>query len=124
MAPDLLRDSTFGFFVNQFSRGRFLPYRDQRPDYAIPARYLSTAATSVTLCGDPSRTTEPDVVSLPPRQQDERTLVEEPGVCEARETLSTDVEKDERSSGENGERTVPPAYLVNWEGADDPDNPR
>ncbi|ORY62710.1 major facilitator superfamily domain-containing protein, partial [Leucosporidium creatinivorum] len=36
---DILRDSTLGQLINYFSRGRLLPYADQRPGYILPARY-------------------------------------------------------------------------------------
>lgn len=43
---DLLRDSFIGQQINRFSRGRLLPYADQRPDYSIPERYLFSNAES------------------------------------------------------------------------------
>lgn len=38
---DLIRDSTIGQLINKFSRGRLLPYPDQRSDYVVPDRYRS-----------------------------------------------------------------------------------
>lgn len=61
MAPDLIRDSTFGALVNYLSHGRLLPYADQRPDYVVPSRYLkqggasspsSSLSRTSTLAGD------------------------------------------------------------------------
>ena len=42
---DLLRDSFIGQQINHFSGGRLLPYADQRPDYSIPQRYLSSGGS-------------------------------------------------------------------------------
>ncbi|KAK4053479.1 hypothetical protein OIV83_001646 [Microbotryomycetes sp. JL201] len=37
---DIIRDSTFGQFVNLATNGRVFPFEDQRPEYVVPARFL------------------------------------------------------------------------------------
>lgn len=44
MAPDLVRDSTFGQIVNQLTRGRLFAYPEQSPGYTVPARYLARSS--------------------------------------------------------------------------------
>lgn len=41
MAPDILRDSLVGFFINKLSNGKLLPYTEEKSDFIIPERYLS-----------------------------------------------------------------------------------
>lgn len=36
---DIIRDSTIGQLINTASRGRLLPYTDQKPDYVVPDAY-------------------------------------------------------------------------------------
>ncbi|KAJ7642040.1 putative caffeine resistance protein [Roridomyces roridus] len=45
---DLIRDSTIGQIINYASRGRFLPYADQRPEYVVPSRYLPARENDAT----------------------------------------------------------------------------
>ena len=45
---DLVRDSFIGQQINHFSGGRLLSYTDQRPNYTIPQRYLSSGQSSDT----------------------------------------------------------------------------
>ncbi|GAA5936679.1 MFS transporter [Sporobolomyces koalae] len=42
---DIIRDAPLGQFVNLVSRGRLLPYPDQRPSYVIPERLLPAVQT-------------------------------------------------------------------------------
>lgn len=40
MASDLIRESAVGFFINKFSKGKILPYTEEKPDFVVPQRYL------------------------------------------------------------------------------------
>ncbi|KAJ7498102.1 major facilitator superfamily domain-containing protein [Mycena galericulata] len=114
MGFDLIRDSTLGQVVNYVSRGRWLPYGDQRAGYVVPTRFLTTAerkekelrSGSPTLCEDSEKkkmsgTTTPVATELDPATED----------------------KDlERQSTVTADETTDP-YLIDWE-EDDPDDPR
>lgn len=41
MAPDLIRDSYFGYVVNRLSNGKIFPFPEEVPGFEIPAKYLS-----------------------------------------------------------------------------------
>jgi DHA1 family multidrug resistance protein-like MFS transporter len=43
---DIIRESTVGEIINFVSRGRLLPYPDQRADFVIPERYLVSSSTT------------------------------------------------------------------------------
>lgn len=112
---DLVRDSTFGQLVNWASKGRLLPYADQRSDYIVPARYLGRQAASSL----------PRTVSQAPTLESGAvTLVDASGVCAEQKQLGSDtgdLEKQPDSSA-----VEPPSvrypWLVDWEEAD-PDRP-
>ncbi|KAL8286804.1 hypothetical protein RQP46_004332 [Phenoliferia psychrophenolica] len=107
---DIIRDSTFGQLVNYFSNGRLLPFPDQRPDYVIPKRFLP-----ITDATEPSRS---GVVS----PGSGGTLVDAEGVISPRDDI--DVEKAELKKPPVENTPPPNPFLVDWEGDDDPDNPR
>ena len=97
---DLLRDSTFGQFINWLTDGRLLPYRDQKLDYQIPKKYLSVHEDSSSKSPSP-----------------------QPG-----ESGGQPVEKlgtsDIEGGGLNTQERTPYLHLVDWDGDDDPDNPK
>ncbi|KAK4704006.1 MFS transporter, DHA1 family, multidrug resistance protein, partial [Phenoliferia sp. Uapishka_3] len=103
---DIIRDSTVGQILNAVSKGRLLPYPDQRPDYVIPARYLSTNAS-----------TESAPVS---RRPSAATLVDSQIVLQE---SPVDVEKGVEKPVAEFEEPANP-FLVTWDGPNDPDNPR
>ncbi|BGP38653.1 hypothetical protein JCM10450v2_002603 [Rhodotorula kratochvilovae] len=71
MAPDLVRDSTFGQLVNYLSNGRLLPYADQRPDYVVPARYRKTTSGAPSPSSlSRTSTLAGEAASLPPFDPD------------------------------------------------------
>ncbi len=109
MVADIIRDSTIGSIINHISKGRLLPFPDQRPDFAVPARFLVPAKSeswdATTLCGDSdqkkSGTTTPSL-------QKERSIV-----------------SDEKEIGiQLDEKMLSDPYIVGWYGDDDPENPR
>lgn len=114
---DLLRDSTIGQLLNHFSAGRVLPYADQRASYTIPIRYTLHSSTppaadscAATLCGDLVKSPSEPISRVP-------TLV---GV-EGKD--GTELEKGV-SDEEKPVVAAKDPYLVDWDGPDDPDNPR
>jgi DHA1 family multidrug resistance protein-like MFS transporter len=123
---DIIRDSSVGQILNYLSNGRILPYADQRPDYVVPERYLLTpsranSASAATLNGDATPAQAGRQLDLFPTTD---TIV-------APDAPSTDLEKgidqEHPKKDLNPEpwekATVPSAYLVTWDGDDDPDRP-
>ncbi|KAI5481913.1 MFS transporter, DHA1 family, multidrug resistance protein [Pseudohyphozyma bogoriensis] len=118
---DILRDSTVGQFLNYVSKGRILPYADQRADYVVPSRYLLTGSNVVdvgasTPNSDRTLSTNPTADAV--------TLVDAAGVA-AKNTA--DLEKGDQLAEaklNNLPAVVEDPYLVTWEGPNDPDNPR
>ncbi|KAI5475408.1 MFS transporter, DHA1 family, multidrug resistance protein [Pseudohyphozyma bogoriensis] len=106
MVPDILRDSTFGQLTNWASKGRIFPYPEERPGYNAPSKYIHGP-------GSPP-------ASDSRGSQDDSTMVEQEGVIQQG---SKDVEKGEKQKEENKEAEKYP-WLVEWDGPDDPDNPR
>ncbi|GAA5851013.1 hypothetical protein JCM9279_005258 [Rhodotorula babjevae] len=112
---DLVRDSTFGQLVNWASKGRLLPYADQRSDYIVPARYLSRQEASPF----------PRTVSQAPTlERGAVTLVDASGVCAEQKPLGSDAGDLEKQPQANS--VEPPSarypFLVDWE-ENDPDRP-
>lgn len=102
MVYDIIRDSSFGQLVNWASNGKYMPYADQRPNYKFPMSSTLVSQTSTR------------VPSAAPSIKDGG---------------KADVEKAEQEAP-FGESPVPVdeipenAYLVDWDGPNDPDNPR
>lgn len=130
MAPDLVRDSTFGQLVNWASNGRLLPYADQRPGYVVPQRYLQpSASTSPTPASPIPRSTTDDSTYSSATPSGAVTLVNEPGVCPAHKDddegkADLDLEKQAApvEPTKEPEPAAPYPFLVDWE-ENDPDRP-
>ncbi|GAA5958694.1 hypothetical protein JCM3765_006006 [Sporobolomyces pararoseus] len=138
MPIDLLRDSIFGQLVNYASKGRLLPYEDQRPGYVVPARYLASSASSSPSSSPPtSASSSPSIRDSAPLPTSRtisqsntlvsppETLVNQNGICkkignESDEKLrkEVDVEKNDESVGDV--QSYP--YLVTFE-ENDQDRP-
>lgn len=100
---DLIRDSTFGGLVNKFSGGKLLPYRDQLLGYQVPERYLVNSSSK------PSRDSSSPSTRVPtPTPLDEKKDIEATGDLKQLQTRVEEIEP----------------FLVDWDGDDDPDNPR
>ncbi|KAI5477573.1 MFS transporter, DHA1 family, multidrug resistance protein [Pseudohyphozyma bogoriensis] len=112
MAPDLLRDSIFGQLVNHVSGGRLLPYADQLPSYKIPEKYLLNRPPTL-----------PEVPSSP--DSSNNTVVNSDGIVPLRAASDKDLEKvaDAEVDPKKDEVEVY-RWLVDWDGPNDPDNPR
>ncbi|KAI5477203.1 MFS transporter, DHA1 family, multidrug resistance protein [Pseudohyphozyma bogoriensis] len=120
---DILRDSTVGQFLNYVSKGRILPYADQRPDYVIPSKYLLSGTNVVGGTGAATPNSDRTLSTNP--TSDAITLVDAAGVAVKN---TSDLEKgDELAEAKklaNPLTVVEDPYLVTWEGPNDPDNPR
>lgn len=122
MGLDLLRDSTVGQIVNYLSKGRLLPYADQRPGYVVPARFLASSERKPKETGS-------DVTTLCDEDREKKNMVSGTTTPAATEldrvsTLvpATAVEALEKQlTDKAGE--IPDPYLIDWE-EDDQDNPR
>jgi DHA1 family multidrug resistance protein-like MFS transporter len=124
MVQDLIRDSTIGQIVNYFSKGRLLPYPEQRPGFVVAKHYLlpsserknsdALASDAATLCGDSrDKSKEESNFSSPPDTEIKResTIT----------TLAADLESQKQVDDSTA---VPDPYLVDWDGDSDPENPR
>jgi hypothetical protein len=118
---DIIRDSTVGQLINIISRGHYLPYADQRPDYDIPSHFLLPPTAAKLASVDNGRgVLSPEstiaVASSPHGSGELLTRINTP----ATEGLRHDREKGEVK---NEPLRFDP-YLVGWNGDDDPENPR
>lgn len=104
---DIVRDATVGQVLNRLSRGKLLPYPDQRPGYEIPERYLVK---------QPAEPSSPSIESQ--RPCDGATLVDTSGV-----QTPVDLEKFDSEKKPSPVDAFNP-YLVDWDGPDDQDNPK
>ncbi|GAA5855523.1 hypothetical protein JCM8547_007870 [Rhodosporidiobolus lusitaniae] len=109
MAPDIVRDSTFGQIVNALSRGKLCPYPDQRLGYSVPECYLRSASLPEAI--DASR-------AAPSPVPDRANAAS----CSSSFPSPVDIEKQSPLRLEQGSARHP--FLVTWNGDDDPDNPR
>lgn len=115
----LLRESAVGQILNWASKGRILPYPDQRADYVVPSKYLNGAFDSQapTLSSSGS----------PRHAADLNTLVDADGVV--KKTESTEgAAADDLEKGAAVDADVPAAiaaypFLVDFD-ENDLDNPR
>ncbi|KAH8927002.1 MFS general substrate transporter [Atractiella rhizophila] len=135
----LLRESIIGQFIHAASKGRFLPYPEERRDFEIPSKFLqkrplraSNNASIDTLVSEaPSR---PQRVAVKKTLEIERndTLVDETAGALSRtaskeklpvsrtETLVGDLEK-----GKEEEKVAEEdVFLVGWYADDDQENPQ
>ena len=107
MVADLIRDSTFGQIVNWASGGRYFPYRDQLPDYVDRFAAASERPPS------PTDTLRDEKKAPLPELSPQQTL-----------TTAERGEKGEKLDEDVKDAKAFDPYLVDWDGEDDPDNPR
>ncbi|KAL0564983.1 hypothetical protein V5O48_017050, partial [Marasmius crinis-equi] len=96
------------------SGGRLLSYADQRPDYKIPSRYLPSSRLSHVSTIDEKKSNCSTTVSptpVPPAPITDSDV-------DARKLA--DVVSERLQEAEKGDDE----YLVDWDGPEDPDNPR
>ncbi|KAJ7114080.1 major facilitator superfamily domain-containing protein [Mycena epipterygia] len=122
MGLDLLRDSTVGQIVNYVSKGRLLPYADQRPGYVVPARFLALSERKPKETGS-------DVATLCDEDREKKKMVSGTTTPAATEldrvstlVTATAVEALEKQLTDKAGEIRDP-YLIDWE-EDDQDNPR
>ncbi|KAK1225853.1 hypothetical protein PQX77_011196 [Marasmius sp. AFHP31] len=132
---DIVRDSFLGQAINSLSGGRLLGYADQRPGYEVPTRYLRSPSLSPQATHIPSTEEE----KKPKAKGGSQAVVEVREVDVDAEPTDTayppppsppahipgsgsesDLGADRFRDVESGVN----AYLVGWEGPDDPDNPK
>jgi DHA1 family multidrug resistance protein-like MFS transporter len=134
---DLFRDSVVGQVINYFSGGRLLPYADQLPGYEIPERYLLDRKTVEDVEPNPgqflksppttSSTSLPPSGPHPPSNTSTRTLAQKspiarPLTLEDGKPAYEDDVTAAKLQAELSEKSNP--YLVEWDGPNDPDNPK
>ncbi|KAJ7151055.1 major facilitator superfamily domain-containing protein [Mycena filopes] len=118
MVSDLFRDSTIGQIINYASRGRLLPYPEQRPGYIVPKRFLlpsSQRQLDAAVPDDATKVGTPSRISSPPNTEIKResTMM----------TLAADLESKSQNQVDD-DTTLSDLYLVGWDGDSDPENPR
>ena len=109
---DMLRDSMFGTVVNWASGGRILPFRDQKPDYVVPARYYDTTSPALS-DAEPEKGSSCSSTIDPIEQRGDAGLA-----------LSVDEEKSVGATVMSPPAEPNDPYLVGWDSPDDPDNPK
>ncbi|KAF9014571.1 MFS general substrate transporter [Hymenopellis radicata] len=122
MVADLIRDSTVGQFINFVSGGKYLPYTDQRPGYVVPPRFMLPSSRPAaptydssdnsTLCGDLEKARTGGTVTPNTELMREATLAADPELVGEKKQL------------EVAAASLQDAYLVDWYGEDDQDNPK
>ena len=109
----LVRESAVGQVLNWASKGRILPYPDQRADYVVPSKYLKGGFDSQAPTLNASVSPRPAA--------DANTLVDAEGVV--KKTESQDLEKGAAVDPELPPEIAAYPFLVEFE-ENDPDNPR
>jgi DHA1 family multidrug resistance protein-like MFS transporter len=118
---DIIRDSTVGQIINSVSGGRYLPYADQRDDYAIPAHFLLPPSISKAVTASisdkqiPARTESATPVDTSHRASSPLTRLN---------SLEKSNIQDHGRNEVKDEIVVFDPYLVGWNGDDDQENPR
>jgi len=107
MPLDILRDSTFGNIVNYLSKGRYLPYEDQKPGYAIPQRYLTPSSPNSRQNSlPPSRTISQSPTFVGSVGSPPATLVNEHGICKELANKEEEENKGISKSSEEQEQAL------------------
>lgn len=132
------RESIIGQAINHVTKGRVLPYPEQRSDFIVPARYVlgqnagslpSTAVNSrkvTPLSVSPTSTQSTRAPSPTPaaaRTDSDNATLADVDVADgnARKAIEKALNTEKQQVGmEQGEDP----YLVTWYGEDDPDNPQ
>ncbi|ORY73242.1 putative caffeine resistance protein [Leucosporidium creatinivorum] len=114
----LVRESAVGQILNWASKGRILPYPDQRADYVVPSKYLKGAFDSQAPTLNASTSPRPPA--------DVNTLVDAEGVVKKTESQEGAAAGDLEKGSVDPE--LPPEiaaypFLVEFD-ENDPDNPR
>lgn len=138
---DTFRDSTVGVFINTLSRGRYLPYPDQRPGWTVPeSLLLKTASTSATA----TVISEKRGSTIPKPTPSREDIIEDSEIPVRSSEDDLPVPAAHRTSlsyaekgGKDGysvnvdmvrEETIQDAYsgtvIVDWYNDHDPDNPK
>ena len=122
---DLVRDSFLGQAINSLSGGRLLSYSDQRADYKVPSRYLlspslsqvTTITSTIEQKKAESNSSSHSATACPtPLPPAHIPNPEKESETEDFPDLVADRLRDVEKSGDG--------YLVDWDGPNDPDNPR
>jgi DHA1 family multidrug resistance protein-like MFS transporter len=135
MGLDLIRDATIGQVINYLSRGRLLPYADQRPGYVVPKRFLKASeagSDTTTLCGEDYEKKKQSRGTNTPALERTDTTATLTGVERFRAPggKTPAPSEPERPSTPatlttpgDGVVDIPDPYLIDWE-ENDPDNPQ
>jgi DHA1 family multidrug resistance protein-like MFS transporter len=135
---DILRESIFGQAVNRVSRGRYLPYPEDRPTFQIPPHFvLSPQQKQQQQQPQPSNddSEKSDLVPTPRNGSVDKIGVLSPLPADAsaedieRQALSdaraqAAVERRELRVDKEGVEESKDVHLVGWYSDDDPDNPQ
>lgn len=99
-----------GQYVNSVTKGRWLPYPEQKDGYVLPERYTRLPRTG-TKCSEGGMTVSP-------------TDTIDPSCTNGPTETEVEVELDLSGRPREEEVEVPKeVILVTWEGEDDPENP-
>lgn len=112
---DLIRDSTIGGWINYVSKGKYLPYADQRADYVVPNKYIYQSCDY-----SPTETLTEKGITTPKNPQDpELGVANLASVSERWRDGALELEKEEERKAASHD-----FKLVDWDSETDPDDPQ
>lgn len=123
-----LRESIVGQAINALSKGKLLPYPEQRADFQVPAKYLASSEKRSASASPQSHSRElsPATTLTPNSNQPSR-------LASARASQETFADRSAHNAIEKTTHLGKPASelekgedpnLVTWYGDDDPENPQ
>lgn len=113
---DTLRDSTFGQIVNHFSGHKYLQYPEERPEFVVPAKYLSSSLSNAF-----NSTINEKKDESPENQVDLQFTLPESSSSSA---SSTDIELEKGVTPEANKEPNHGYILVDWYDDNDQENPQ
>ena len=138
---DILRETIVGQAVNSLSKGRLLPYPEERPDFVVPERFRLASAKGTSKNLSPEATLVPQSATTPSRlpgshpltdkthSKDQETLTDATAhhaVEKATHAAGDKIQGEKQDSQGNNAaaQDLEDPYLVGWYSDDDPENPQ
>lgn len=123
---DIIRDSTIGQIINLVSDGKYLPFEDQKPGFQLRMPHQPISESKDGLASRDSFSTR-----VPSRASTATSPKElEAGDVPVKSVVQEQPGLDEDAATALARKTaelvasMPPEFLVDWWGPDDPENPR
>lgn len=121
---DIIRDSTIGQVINLLSDGKYLPFEDQKPGFVLRMPHQPIEDGLVSRDSFSTRVPSRDGTSTTPKELEAgaapvKEVVVAPGPGIDEDTATALARKTAELVA-----SMPPEFLVDWWGPDDPENPR